>query len=70
MRRGREKIWRGWRGRGSEAAIILQSAGLIRYSRGMITILDRKGLEEFVCECYHVVEAEFDRLLRVSRRAK
>ena len=51
------------RSRVSEAAIILQNAGLIRYSRGVITILDRGGLEEFVCECYQVVKAESDRLL-------
>jgi CRP-like cAMP-binding protein len=50
------------RSRVSEAAIILQRAGLIRYSRGIITILDREGLEEFVCECYRAVRAEFDRL--------
>jgi CRP-like cAMP-binding protein len=50
------------RSRVSEAAVILQRAGLIRYSRGIITILDREGLEEFVCECYRAVKAEFDRL--------
>jgi CRP-like cAMP-binding protein len=50
------------RSRVSEAAIILQRAGLLRYSRGIITILDREGLEEFVCECYRAVKAEFDRL--------
>jgi CRP-like cAMP-binding protein len=50
------------RSRVSEAAIILQGAGLIRYSRGTITILDRQGLEEFVCECYRAVKDEFDRL--------
>lgn len=50
------------RSRVSEAAIILQDAGLIRYSRGVITILDRQGLEEFVCECYQVVRDEYDRL--------
>src|SRR5262245_60169975 len=38
------------------AAGRLQDAGLIRYSRGHITIVDRKGLEELVCECYLVVE--------------
>jgi CRP-like cAMP-binding protein len=58
------------RSRVSEAAIILQSAGLIRYSRGIIIILDREGLEEFVCECYQVVKTEFDRLLRLNCRAK
>jgi CRP-like cAMP-binding protein len=46
----------------SEAAILLQGGGLIRYSRGPITILHRKGLEEFTCECYAVVRAEFERL--------
>jgi CRP-like cAMP-binding protein len=50
------------RSRVSEAAIILQHAGLIHYSRGIITILDREGLEEFVCECYRAVKAEVDRL--------
>jgi CRP-like cAMP-binding protein len=50
------------RSRVSEAAIILQHAELIRYSRGIITILDRKGLEEFVCECYQAVRTEFERL--------
>jgi len=41
----------------------LQAAGLIHYSRGHITVLDRKGLEKRVCECYGVVKTEFDRLL-------
>lgn len=47
----------------SEASIMLQEAGLIRYSRGHITILDRPRLEEFACECYAIVKVEFDRLL-------
>lgn len=47
----------------SEAAGILQGAGLLRYSRGHITVTDRKGLEEFACECYAVVRTEYDRLL-------
>ena len=38
-------------------------AGLIRYDRGHITILDRQGLEAASCECYQVVKTEFDRLL-------
>lgn len=38
------------RSRVSEAATILQNAGLIRHSRGIITILGREGLEEFACE--------------------
>ena len=41
----------------------LQDAGLINYTRGHITILDRKGLEAAVCECYKVVKVEYDRLL-------
>jgi CRP-like cAMP-binding protein len=47
----------------TEAAGKLQSAGLIRYGRGRITVLDRKGLEKRVCECYEVVRTEFRRLL-------
>lgn len=46
----------------SEAAILLQAAGLISYSRGHITIVNRQGLEEFACECYGIVKAEYDRL--------
>lgn len=41
----------------------LQDAGLIDYSRGRITIVDRLGLERASCECYQVVRAHFDRLL-------
>jgi CRP-like cAMP-binding protein len=47
----------------TEAAGHLQSAGLIHYSRGRITVLDRPGLEHRVCECYEVVRQEFGRLL-------
>ncbi len=47
----------------TEAAGKLQRAGLIHYSRGQITVLDRPGLEERVCECYRVVKREFERLL-------
>ncbi len=47
----------------TEAAHKLQDAGLIRYSRGHISVLDRKGLEKRVCECYAVVRKEYDRLL-------
>src|SRR5712692_10596769 len=47
----------------SVAAGALQRAGLIRYHRGRVTILDRKGLEDRACECYAVTKAEFDRLL-------
>ncbi len=47
----------------TEAAGRLQSAGLIHYNRGRITVLDRPGLEARVCECYEVVRKEFRRLL-------
>jgi CRP-like cAMP-binding protein len=47
----------------TEAAGKLQAAGLIRYSRGHITVLDRPRLESQACECYQVVKKEFDRLL-------
>lgn len=47
----------------TEAAGKLQNAGLIRYQRGHITVVDRKGLEARACECYAVVKKEFDRLL-------
>ncbi len=47
----------------TEAAGNLQRAGLIRYQRGHITVLDRAGLEARACECYAVVKKEFDRLL-------
>ena len=47
----------------TEAAGHLQAAGLIRYSRGRITVLDRDQLEQRVCECYAVVKKESDRLL-------
>lgn len=47
----------------TEAAQQLQAAGLIRYARGRITVLDRLRLEQRSCECYAVVKKEYDRLL-------
>jgi CRP-like cAMP-binding protein len=47
----------------TEAALKLQGAGLIRYARGHISVLDRPGLEHRTCECYRVVKKEYDRLL-------
>jgi CRP-like cAMP-binding protein len=47
----------------TEGALKLQAAGLIRYARGHITVLDRAGLEKRTCECYAVVKKEYDRLL-------
>jgi CRP-like cAMP-binding protein len=47
----------------TEAAGNLQKAGLIKYSRGRITVINRAGLETRTCECYAVVKRESDRLL-------
>jgi CRP-like cAMP-binding protein len=47
----------------TEAALKIQAAGLITYSRGRIKVLDRAGLERRSCECYASVKAEYDRLL-------
>ena len=47
----------------SAAASILQRAGFIRYSRGVITVTDRSGLESAACTCYQIVRDEFERLL-------
>lgn len=45
------------------AAGALQDAGLIRYRRGGIRVLDREGLEAASCECYQIVREQFNRLL-------
>ena len=47
----------------TEAAGKLQNLGIIEYSRGRITVLDRPRLEKLSCECYEVVKRESDRLL-------
>ena len=52
----------------TEAAGRLQGYGYISYRRGHITVLDRKGLEGDVCECYAVVKKEFARLLSDVRQ--
>jgi CRP-like cAMP-binding protein len=51
----------------TEGALKLQRAGLIKYARGHITVLDRPGLEARTCECYNVVKREYDRLLPKSQ---
>jgi len=50
----------------STAASILQKAGFIRYSRGIIKILDPKGLEAGACECLSIMEAQFDKIFDQS----
>ncbi len=47
----------------SEAAGALQEEGLIRYTRGTITVLDRAGLEEAACACYGIIRAQYERAL-------
>lgn len=51
------------RGTVSEVAATLQGAGIIRYARGIVTIVDRAALEERSCECYLIVRDEYTRLL-------
>ena len=51
----------------TEAAGRLQKLGVIRYSRGKITVLDRPQLEALSCECYSVVKTETDRLMKPLR---
>ena len=51
----------------TDSATKLQTAGLIKYSRGRITVLDRPGLEKRTCECYSVVKTEYDRLLPAKK---
>ncbi len=52
----------------SEVASKLQRHGLIRYNRGLMEILDRAGLEAASCECYGVIQQEFDRLLGAPQK--
>jgi CRP-like cAMP-binding protein len=47
----------------SEVAATLQKAGLIRYHRGKVTILDSERLEAGSCECYGAIKQEIERLL-------
>jgi len=54
----------------SVAAGALQRAGMIRYHRGRITVLDRQGLEDCACECYAVSKAEFNGLLGARPRRR
>ncbi len=46
----------------TEVAGLLQHAGLIHYSHGHVTVIDRRGLERSACECYRIIRGHFDRL--------
>jgi len=46
----------------SVVAATLQHAGFVRYTRGHVTVVNRKGLEAAACKCYPIVRAHFDRL--------
>jgi CRP-like cAMP-binding protein len=46
----------------TEAAVILQTEGYIKYKRGHIQIIDREGLGQFTCDCYDIVKEEFNLL--------
>jgi len=48
----------------TEAASAMQKAGLIRYSRGRIAVVSRSKLEARACECYRLLRADIDRLVR------
>lgn len=52
----------------TEVARMLQQAGMIRYNRGKITILDKAALEATACECYRIIQAGFDQLSKPSSR--
>ena len=52
----------------SVSAGILQRAGLIRYVRGHVTIVDRGGLEAVSCECYSVIRTELERVTDPTAR--
>ncbi|HEX8459456.1 MAG TPA: Crp/Fnr family transcriptional regulator [Pyrinomonadaceae bacterium] len=53
----------------SEAANKLKSDGLIDYQRGVVRVLDRKGLQAATCECYWIIRKEFDRFLVANQPA-
>ncbi|HZU78078.1 MAG TPA: helix-turn-helix domain-containing protein, partial [Dehalococcoidia bacterium] len=50
------------------SAGILQAAGLIRYHRGHVTIVDRAGLEAVACECYGVIRSALERVVASAGR--
>jgi Mn-dependent DtxR family transcriptional regulator len=52
----------------TETAAVLQDRNLIRYRRGVITVMDRAGLEKASCDCHRLISREFDRLLPPPRK--
>jgi CRP-like cAMP-binding protein len=49
----------------TEAALAMQRSGLVSYRRGELTVLDRKGLENAACDCYHTNRQLFEQLFGV-----
>jgi hypothetical protein len=54
----------------TEAACLLENAGLISYTRGNVMIIDREGLEALSCECYPLVKKEFTRVIGTDGHAR
>jgi CRP-like cAMP-binding protein len=52
----------------SIAASTLKETGLIRYQRGTLTVLNSKGLEDGACECYDIIESQFEKALGTTFR--
>jgi CRP-like cAMP-binding protein len=48
----------------------LQKAGMIRYNRGQITVVDRSALENSACECYRAIQTQLDQLFGITRSGK
>ena len=53
----------------SEELAAVADGGALEFRRGVLTIRDRAALERFVCECYAIISAEYDRLLSPGSRA-
>jgi hypothetical protein len=51
----------------TKAAISLQRRKLINYTRGIITVLDRRGLEDAACSCYRADKATYERIMGKNR---
>ena len=57
-----------WRTSVTVVARTLQEAGMIRYWRGLIKLLDVPALQQTVCECYQTIKLNYDALLHPSNK--